>query len=300
MKWKYVLIGIILFLLISSIVILIKYPGLIPDNELKKSEQYSLSTFNSTHMTDSSLKVEKLYSDLSNPTKMTFIGNDLLIAEKNSGKIILLKNLEVENNSILDLQVESFGERGLVGLSSSIIEENSFVFVYYTISHNDDDAYSNWFSTNLKNNGGSILVRYNLIDNALVNPKILLHPIPLSNSIHQGGSMVTYNDLVFLGVGDNDEDPSPLTNSDVNNELLGMGAGIFSITYDGNPNPENPFLEDKLKNYFAYGIRNTYGMSIDPLTGNLWNSENGPSEFDEINLVFSGFYQLLFVPYPHH
>ena len=129
MKWKYVLIGIILFLLISSIVILIKYPGLIPDNELKKSEQYSLSTFNSTHMTDSSLKVEKLYSDLSNPTKMTFIGNDLLIAEKNSGKIILLKNLEVENNSILDLQVESFGERGLVGLSSSI--KGNYKLRYY-------------------------------------------------------------------------------------------------------------------------------------------------------------------------
>jgi hypothetical protein len=41
--------------------------------------------------------------------------------------------------------------------------------------------------------------------------------------------------------------------------------------------------------YFAYGIRNSFGMAFDPITGKLWNTENGPANWDEINLVAPGF-----------
>lgn len=40
--------------------------------------------------------------------------------------------------------------------------------------------------------------------------------------------------------------------------------------------------------YFAYGIRNSFGIDFDPLTGNLWDTENGPDYGDEINLVEPG------------
>ena len=51
-----------------------------------------------------------------------------------------------------------------------------------------------------------------------------------------------------------------------------MGEGII-----GNYHP--------LDKYFAYGIRNSFGMAFDPLSGNLWDVENGPEFGDEINLV---------------
>jgi glucose/arabinose dehydrogenase len=41
--------------------------------------------------------------------------------------------------------------------------------------------------------------------------------------------------------------------------------------------------------YYAYGIRNSFGMDFDPVTGNLWDTENGPEFGDEINLVEPGF-----------
>ena len=37
--------------------------------------------------------------------------------------------------------------------------------------------------------------------------------------------------------------------------------------------------------YVAMGIRNSFGLAIDPITGNLWDTENGNEDFDEINLV---------------
>lgn len=46
---------------------------------------------------------------------------------------------------------------------------------------------------------------------------------------------------------------------------------------------------DPLSKYYAYGIRNSFGIDFDPLTGNLWDSENGPVYGDEINLVEPGF-----------
>ena len=37
--------------------------------------------------------------------------------------------------------------------------------------------------------------------------------------------------------------------------------------------------------YKAIGIRNSFGLAIDPVTGNLWATENGDDDFDEINLI---------------
>ena len=37
--------------------------------------------------------------------------------------------------------------------------------------------------------------------------------------------------------------------------------------------------------YAAIGIRNSFGLAVDPQTGFLWDTENGPDVYDEINLV---------------
>jgi glucose/arabinose dehydrogenase len=44
-----------------------------------------------------------------------------------------------------------------------------------------------------------------------------------------------------------------------------------------------------LQRTFAYGVRNSFGMTFDPKTGYLWTTENGGRAFDEINRVVPGF-----------
>ncbi|MGC2384021.1 MAG: PQQ-dependent sugar dehydrogenase, partial [Nitrososphaeraceae archaeon] len=41
--------------------------------------------------------------------------------------------------------------------------------------------------------------------------------------------------------------------------------------------------------YYAYGIRNSFGLSFDSVTGILWDTENGQNTYDEINTVKPGF-----------
>lgn len=67
-------------------------------------------------------------------------------------------------------------------------------------------------------------------------------------------------------------------------------AGILRITQDGDA-VETGILgnEFPMKLYYAYGIRNSFGIDFDPVTGNLWDTENGPEYGDEINLVIPGF-----------
>jgi glucose/arabinose dehydrogenase len=48
-------------------------------------------------------------------------------------------------------------------------------------------------------------------------------------------------------------------------------------------------MRSTLNRYYAYGIRNSFDMDFDPVTGNLWDTENGPTYGDEINLVKPGF-----------
>jgi glucose/arabinose dehydrogenase len=72
--------------------------------------------------------------------------------------------------------------------------------------------------------------------------------------------------------------------------LDGTG-GILRVTQDGQP-VEPPLLGNNTypaNIYYAYGIRNGFGIDFDPITKKLWNTENGPDYGDEINLVNPGF-----------
>ena len=73
---------------------------------------------------------------------------------------------------------------------------------------------------------------------------------------------------------------------------------VLRLNDDGTAPPDNPFYRlgariggevgANLQKVFAYGIRNSFGMAIDPLTGDLWNQENGDDSFDEINRITPG------------
>jgi glucose/arabinose dehydrogenase len=63
------------------------------------------------------------------------------------------------------------------------------------------------------------------------------------------------------------------------------------VTQDGQPVLNPPLGNNTFPSnlYYAYGIRNSFGIDFDPVTGKLWDTENGPDFGDEINLVNPGF-----------
>ncbi len=70
---------------------------------------------------------------------------------------------------------------------------------------------------------------------------------------------------------------------------------VIRLNSDGTTPTDNPFFAagaaiggeagGNIQKIFAYGIRNSFGMAFDPLSGNLWDQENGDDSFDELNLI---------------
>lgn len=57
----------------------------------------------------------------------------------------------------------------------------------------------------------------------------------------------------------------------------------------GNLPPLSAAAEANIRKLFAYGVRNSFGMTFDRKKGSLWTTENGGRSFDEINRVRRGF-----------
>lgn len=130
-----------------------------------------------------------------------------------------------------------------------------------------------------------------------LNNKHLLFDLPaLPGSNHNDGKLVlekimnsTASDNLFVVIGDLNH-RGILQNIDSKDIPDDTGV-IFRINPDdGGSIQTNPFYTNlETSKYFAFGIRNSFGITIDPIAGTLWDTENGPSEYDEINVVKPGF-----------
>lgn len=247
---------------------------------------------------DSNLKIETIASGFKFPTSITFLGkNDILLLEKNTGNVYRIVNGNVTNLKIhFDVLTED--ERGLLGIAISrndkSKQQDPFVFIYYTSCSpvkadldNSEDC-------------GNYVYRYKFdIDNGiLVNPKLILKLPFLPGPSHNGGVIVLGKDKnLYVTIGDLQTSRFNINKTgfdtkaqNIKNGTVPDGrAGILRITNEGK-SIGNGILGDKfpLNLYYAYGIRNSFGLDIDPITGSLWDTENGPWFGDEINLVESG------------
>lgn len=96
----------------------------------------------------------------------------------------------------------------------------------------------------------------------------------------------------FLPPADDDEFGGPAPD---NNHVTGA---IFRLNDDGTTPEDNPFFAAgaalsgevgaNVQKLYSYGHRNGFGLAFDPLSGNLWDSENGDDSFDEINKIVPG------------
>jgi glucose/arabinose dehydrogenase len=68
-------------------------------------------------------------------------------------------------------------------------------------------------------------------------------------------------------------------------------SAILRFTPDGEPVGDGGLLgnTNPLDKYYAYGIRNSFGINYDPITGNIWMTDNGPARNDELNLAMPGY-----------
>jgi len=207
---------------------------------------------------DDDFVVQKFVSNICcSPTTMAFEGKDILILQKSDGQVRLIRDRVLQEKPVLDENVNEEGEQGMLGITTV----GKKVYLYFTESTHD---------------GGSTLGKrvysYDWNGQELVN-KTLIKDLPQTQTYHNGGAMATgLNGSVYLIVGD---------------------AGRYGKLQnhpEGEPDDTSVILRIEPPGpYYAIGIRNSFGLAVDPVTGELWDTENGPDDFDEINIVQQNF-----------
>jgi glucose/arabinose dehydrogenase len=240
---------------------------------------------------DSNLNLELVADRIESPTTMAFLGpDDILVLEQKKGTVQRIKNGEMLDEPVLDVNVNARDERGLLGIavSKNASTYKTYVFLFYTEAEGTEDG-----GEPIANR----LYRYELVDDKLVNPKLLLDLPYLPGPAHNGGAIaIGPDDNIYVAFGElvpttyAEGDYKFLSQNYVDGKEPDGRGGILRVTQDGEP-VGNGILgeEHPLNFYYAYGIRNSFGLDFDPVTGNLWDSENGPSWGDELNLVEPGF-----------
>ena len=238
---------------------------------------------------DPKLKSELVISGLEFPTSMAFIDkDDFLILEKETGFVKRVTDGKMME-PLLKLNVSGKDERGLLGIDIDKKQYTGFNVVYVYLSYVECES---------KESCENKVVRYELDNknNKLVYPKELLSVESFPDDSHIGGILkVAPDDNVYVTVGDfHGTEFTPIYETQAQNFQSGVfpdgRGGILRVSPDGDP-IDNGILGEEypLSLYFAYGIRNSFGIDFDPLTGYLWDTENGPDYGDEINLVEPGF-----------
>jgi glucose/arabinose dehydrogenase len=250
------------------------------------------------NLSDSNLKVEEVASGLENPTSMAFLGlNDILVLEKDKGTVQRVVNGVIQPTPVLDVNVANERERGMLGIAISPKPQNghTYVFVYFTESSIEGIDVCPKPSFCIPGNTPiwNRLYRYELQNGQLANPVKLMTLPGGPAPTHNGGKVLIGPDNnLYFTIGDLAEYKTQTQNYPDKSDFNGTSA-IYRITQDGNPLPNNPFANSSdptlLNQLYAYGIRNSFGIDIDPVTGNLWDTENGAAFGDEINLVEPGF-----------
>lgn len=235
---------------------------------------------------DPKLKVETLAKGLSSPTSMAFIDTSNILVSEKDGQVRLVSNGVLEDKPVLQVSVDTESERGLLGIAimnstkTNAVNNSKFVYLYYTESKGGD----------LRNR----VYRYewNGQNQNLVNPTLILDLPALPGPNHDGGKLVIGPDHYLYAVIGDLNHRGKLQNTNDGPDPDDTSVILRVNPNDGSAVKDNPFIKDAniaMHKYYAYGIRNSFGITFDPITGNLWQTENGPDVYDEINVVKPGF-----------
>ncbi len=269
-----------------GIVAVILFLALASDSSIAHEQEKNMPLLH-----DAGLDIELVAEGLAYPTSMRFLDDDsgsILVLQKNDGQVRLVSGGRLAEEPVLQVDVANEAERGLLGIAVwDGGNDTTSVFLYLT--EVDDN------SGEIRNRVYKYL--YDENEKTLINRARILDLPGEPGPFHDGGKVAIGPDgNLYAVIGDVNAGGGML-----DNQILGRlpddKSVVFRVDRDtGMPVEGNPFYYnnytgdmEKLRRYYAYGIRNSFGLDFDPLTGRLWITENGPDSYDEINVVEPGF-----------
>jgi len=297
------------------------------------------------------LALRPVVTGLALPTTLAFLGaNEFFVLEKNTGKVQHVVNGVMADTPALDLAVNNFSERGLLGIALDPgFASNHFVYLYWSciapaptdpftpsltecsdtpeLGADSGDALTVpllgnrvdrfvWDGTTLTFDRNLIKLRAFQNDAGPVPPNQGDETQPPRGN-HDGGVISFGKDgklYIFIGdVGRRGQlqnlpcgPVATCSGTAAPDDQFGgpepdkahLTGVVLRLNPDGTAPSDNPFfgagaamggeVGANLQKIFSYGHRNSFGLAVDPVTGNVWLQENGDDSFSELNRLEPG------------
>jgi len=222
--------------------------------------------------------VEAVGSDLGQLWGLDFIpGTPLLVATQRQGQLFVIntESLAVQEISGVPI-VTTQGQGGLLDVAvSPAFADDATIFLTYAAS----------------GAGGSAthVTRASLdIEVGVLGEVEVLYRAPFqSGGSHFGSRIVIYGEYLFVTLGDRGDKNF---DNHISQNTSNPYGSIIRIHRDGRIPKDNPFINNPavLDEIYTYGHRNPQGLTLRPDTDELWSSEHGEFQGDEINVIESG------------
>ena len=210
-------------------------------------------------------KVQRYKTGLNFPVDMAHVPGTkkIYFTEKNTGKIRVLNGRKLKRRACTTLNVNSTGERGLLGIAlHPRFKKNRYLYVYFTkaspLQHQ--------------------VKRFTVRNARCRNPKVIVSGISAdSGGYHNGGQIEFAGGKLFVSTG---EQHRPSLAQKRRNRL----GKILRYNPNGSVPDGNPFNNA----VWSYGHRNPFGLAHKPGTTKIYSTENGPQCDDEFNVIKKG------------
>lgn len=249
--------------------------------------------FSSCSMAQNELKLAFPNLSFTRPVDLQHPGdgtNRLFVVEQRGVISVFQNDSSVTQKKIfLDIEnrVDDTGnEEGLLGLAfHPEYETNGYFYVNYTASNPNRTVVSR-FSVNAQNP-----------DSADENSEYEIIGFGQPYSNHNGGQIAfgTSDGFLYIAVGDGGSGGDPQCHAQNLTTILGSILRIDVDTTIGNQHygipPDNPFAgnsEGYREEIYAYGLRNPWRMSFDPVTHWLWAGDVGQNAYEEVDVISKG------------
>ncbi|WP_157267623.1 PQQ-dependent sugar dehydrogenase [Azohydromonas aeria] len=227
--------------------------------------------------------VRTLRTGLSRPWGLAFVSDGSLLVTEREGRLRRISASGSAMSTVAGLPPRLYvgGQGGLLDVQVDSSGGDDWVYLSYT----ERGTGSRWDSV------GVAVARARLAGNRLLDLRVIFRarpkvPLSVSNAHYGSRLVLAPGNKLFISLADHRVDSERIKAQ----WLTHHHGKICRINRDGSVPGDNPFVghERAQPEIWSLGHRNPQGLTLNPFTGELWESEHGPQGGDEINVIRRG------------